>query len=192
MKNFRHFAQSQYASNFLQENGLSAEMLTDYLSDEHVGERQLHTTNRLNRICFNPKKGMQVTRYLQDRFPQFEFIALENMTSAEVRETLELSKIYIDFGNHPGKDRLPREAALAGCCVITGRRGSAGWHEDVPIPDVLKLDEGTQDFAEQFRGRVEQVFLNYDKFYADFESYRTTIRTEKSHFFEQVKLIFGG
>jgi len=33
-------------------------------------------------------------------------------------------QVYIDFGHHPGQDRLPREAVQCGCVVITGKRGS--------------------------------------------------------------------
>ena len=33
-------------------------------------------------------------------------------------------QVYIDFGHHPGQDRLPREAVQCGCVVITGTRGS--------------------------------------------------------------------
>lgn len=51
------------------------------------------------------------------------------------------SKVYIDFGNHPGKDRIPREAAISGCIVITGKRGAAAFAEDVCIPETYKFDE---------------------------------------------------
>jgi len=44
-------------------------------------------------------------------------------------------KLYVDFGKHPGKDRMPREAAVHGCCIITGRRGAAGNPFDIPIPN---------------------------------------------------------
>ena len=46
---------------------------------------------------------------------------------------------YIDFGPHPGMDRLPREAALAGCIVITNREGAAAHDEDVPLPPEYKF-----------------------------------------------------
>ena len=32
---------------------------------------------------------------------------------------LILFGIYLDFGYHPGKDRMPREAALFNNCIIT-------------------------------------------------------------------------
>mmetsp|Transcript_16764 Transcript_16764/g.36320 ORF Transcript_16764/g.36320 Transcript_16764/m.36320 type:complete len:101 (+) Transcript_16764:228-530(+) len=36
-------------------------------------------------------------------------------------------------------DRLPREAALAGCIVITNREGAADFDEDVPLPSRFKF-----------------------------------------------------
>ena len=36
-------------------------------------------------------------------------------------------------------DRLPREAALAGCVVITNREGAANFDEDVPLPSEFKF-----------------------------------------------------
>ena len=46
---------------------------------------------------------------------------------------------YIDFGPHPGMDRLPREAALAGCVVITNCEGAANFQEDLPLPSEFKF-----------------------------------------------------
>ena len=51
------------------------------------------------------------------------------MTPEQVVDLMSESKVYIDFGNHPGKDRIPREAVINGCCVITGVRGSARFKE---------------------------------------------------------------
>ena len=61
------------------------------------------------------------------------------MTEREVEDCLSQAKVYIDFGGHPGKDRIPREAALCGCCVVTGRRGAAGNDVEVPINQSYKL-----------------------------------------------------
>jgi len=36
-------------------------------------------------------------------------------------------------------DRLPREAALAGCVVLTNREGAANFDEDVPLPSEFKF-----------------------------------------------------
>ena len=40
------------------------------------------------------------------------WVPLIGMTTEEMRSCMSKSKVYIDFGNHPGKDRIPREAAI--------------------------------------------------------------------------------
>lgn len=63
------------------------------------------------------------------------------MTNEMVVETLQRVKFYIDFGNHPGKDRIPRGVAIWECCIITGKRGSAKYFEDVFISAEFKFDD---------------------------------------------------
>lgn len=53
---------------------------------------------------------------------ELNFKPIINMTRDEVIRELQRAKVYIDFGNHPGKDRIPREAAILGCCAIVGKR----------------------------------------------------------------------
>jgi glycosyltransferase involved in cell wall biosynthesis len=112
------------------------------------------------------------------------------MTPAQVGEHLRMAKVYIDFGNHPGKDRIPREAALSGCCVITGRNGSAAYQKDVPIPENYKFYDGIKQ-ADEIIEMIRSIFNNYEKVNIDFDSYRTIIRKEKETFTKDVKNIFG-
>ena len=42
-------------------------------------------------------------------------------------------------------DRLPREAALAGCIVLTNREGAANYDKDVPLPSDLKVSSFDAD-----------------------------------------------
>ncbi len=65
--------------------------------------------------------------------PGWTFVPLENMSKQEVRALMQQSRYYIDFGHHPGKDRLPREAAASGCVVLTLRAGAAQFFDDVPL-----------------------------------------------------------
>ena len=61
------------------------------------------------------------------------------LSPEQVQAMLKKAKVYIDFGGHPGMDRIPREAALAGCIVVTNREGSAAFRQDVPIPSQYKI-----------------------------------------------------
>jgi len=100
------------------------------------------------------------------------------------------AKAYIDFGHHPGKDRLPREAALHGTCVITGLYGSAGNTVDIPILDRYKLDPESIHFFSQFQLLITDIFQNFDACQKQFEDYRTIIAAEPLLFTKQVHAAF--
>lgn len=63
----------------------------------------------------------------------------QRITPEEVTSLLLRSKVYIDFGQHPGMDRLPREAALCGCIIVTNGEGAAGFSKDYPIPEEYRV-----------------------------------------------------
>ena len=188
LQKFHHLAQSEYARAFLASKGITANMLTDYLSDEHMIWRKHQ--QREDVILYNPKKGINVTRTLQVAMPEFKFVPLINMTSSEISDWCNRAKVYIDFGHHPGKDRMPREAVIAGCCLITGRQGSANFKEDVFIPESYKIDEQSRTFERDFREAVNGIFEMFDVKTLDFDEYRERINREKSDFLNQVANIF--
>jgi len=112
-----------------------------------------------------------------------------NMTRKEVIETLQRAKVYMDFGNHPGKDRLPRESAILGCCVITGKRGSARYFEDVPIPEQYKFEDKEESIPTIVE-RIRDCLENFEERYKDFDYFRQVIREEPKKFLEDLKKIF--
>ncbi len=102
----------------------------------------------------------------------------------------EYRKIYVDFGHHPGKDRLAREAALHGVCVITGLYGSAANSVDVPILDHYKLNPHAKDFMAQFFNLVTEIFNNFSEQQNHFQHYRAIIAEEPNLFQEQIIAAF--
>jgi hypothetical protein len=101
-----------------------------------------------------------------------------NKTREEVIDLMSESKVYIDFGNHPGKDRIPREAAICGCCVLTNLLGSAGFYTDIPIPNRYKFSE---NYAEVKRALdlIQTIFKYYEESIKDFDIYKRQIKNEK-------------
>ena len=79
---------------------------------------------------------------------------------------------YIDFGPHPGMDRLPREAALAGCVVITNREGAAGFNEDVPLPSEFKFQSFTVD---KIYAMLKDCCNKHGEYVTKMESYKKWI-----------------
>lgn len=189
-----HLVQSEYARLFLKSKQVQESKiydLGDYLEDEVFTNVKNHRdTNRSsNIVLYNPKKGIEFTNRLIKAAPEIEWIPLLNMTKKQVTQFLLSSKLYIDFGNHPGKDRFPREAVTCGCCIITGKRGAAANDIDIPIPEKYKFDESNTS-VEKILGQIKMILNEYDKCIADFEKYKVSIAREKEEFERQALVIF--
>lgn len=186
-----HLAQSYYAINYLKNNNIldnKIYYLSDYLNENFL-KTQTDLSKKENVVVYNPKKGFQFTNKIIKSAKDIKFIPLINMTREEVIKTLQKAKVYIDFGNHPGKDRLPREAAILGCCVITGKRGSAAFFEDVPIPEEYKFEDNEENIPKIIE-KIKDCFENFEERYKDFDYYRQVIKNEPQKFLEDLKKIF--
>lgn len=135
-------------------------------------------------VLYNPLKGMHYTDEIRKRSnKKITFTPIgggphgrERISYEEVKAMLQRAKIYLDFGPHPGMDRLPREAALAHCIVITNREGAAGYTEDVPIPEEYKI----QNFqVERIHKLLMDSLESYEEKTKDFEEYREWIRSQE-------------
>jgi hypothetical protein len=190
-----HLAQSAYAQDFLARHGRqNALMLTDYLRDDFIAQanRAVDASRRMGRVAFNPKKGIEVTQQLIAALGErVQFVPLQGMTPAQVIDTLQQCAVYIDFGHHPGRDRFPREAALCGACIVTGRRGSAAFEADVPVPGRYKFDEAAADFVQSAAACIESLAQDPARHAADFEPYRQRILQQKALFRDEVAAVLG-
>jgi len=189
LSHFIHFTQSAYARDFLLGAGIPSTMLSDYLASEHFTQKA-SAAERDDVVIFNPMKGLRKTKELIQACPDITFVPIEGMSKSDVARALSRAKVYIDFGNHPGKDRMPREAAMAGCCVITGTRGAAGNDEDIPLPRQYKFDDNGAIDVERFKSTVKAIFSDFEAHSADFEPYRMQIRKEPEVFRRQVDNAF--
>ena len=116
---------------------------------------------------------------------KYSWIALENLTPVEMQNLMEKSKIYVDFGNHPGKDRIPREASINGCVVITNKKGSAKNYSDVSIDNLYKFQDPIKE-KEDFKKLVKNIYADFDSHFVNFNSYRIKIRQEGNLFEKEV------
>lgn len=190
-KSIIHLYQSEYANHFLKINGVTHRYpLSDYINDAFVEKpANNRDTRRNNVVLYNPKKGYTFTKKLMKKAPDIHWLPLENMTTAEIRQTLLESKVYIDFGNHPGKDRFPREAAMMGCCVITGKRGSAAFHKDIPINENNKFEENNNSIK-AIICKIRSCLEFYEEECKEYEEYRKMIAGEHAKFNQDVKTVF--
>lgn len=191
---FEHWAQSYYAIEFVKSNGVEkVEYISDYLRLEFIHQAQkVDISNKQEVIAYNPKKGLEFTQQIiQAAAGTMQFTPIVDMTIDEVKELLSVAKIYIDFGGHPGKDRIPREAAMLGCCVVTGLNGSARFKGDLPIPLEYKFACAASEVP-RIVEKLQFILANYESCQRDFIQYQEFIMHEQELFIESISKVFGG
>lgn len=187
--NIQHFVQSEYARCFLLNKGIESNIifdLSDYINQIYVTDNVV--VEKEDIILYNPVKGIEITKKIIEENKQFSFVPLVNLTNSEVLNLCKKAKLYIDFGNHPGKDRFPREAASQNCCVITNKNGSAKFYEDVSIDDCYKFEDESN--IKEISKKIAEVLGNYDELIKDFTYYKNKIKNEKELFKNEVENLF--
>lgn len=180
-----HLYQSEYAKRHLQEKGAKHIVkMTEYIPDRNVdaAAAQAASASRDLQVLYNPLKGIHYTDEIKRRSGRgkdaIQFTPIgggmdgrSRISPEEVIQMLRRARIYIDFGPHPGMDRLPREAALAGCFVITNAEGAAQYEDDVPIPAEYKIRKFDVDRIH----RLLRSCLDDESKVKDFDQYREWI-----------------
>ena len=131
--NILHIVQSEYAFDTLRKLGvIRIVKRTDTVNADFYGP---HTEEpRNNVVLYNPAKATPFMRRLIASMPDIKFRPVTGMTRTQVIDTMRHAKLYVDFGEFPGRERMPREAALCGCCLVTSKTGAAGYPEDFDHP----------------------------------------------------------
>ncbi|MDA7677007.1 hypothetical protein N8563_00645 [bacterium] len=182
MKRFHHITQSEYANNYLLKKGIVSTYIGDYLNDyfyEELAKVKSFTNCKSDQVAFNPRKGSKYIEYVSSLDPSINFVPIVNMSRSQVLDTLLHSKIYIDLGHHPGRDRIPREAAALGCCIITSIKGSANNNVDVPLPDQYKYRLSNKSLN-KLPSQIKFIFNNYSDEFLVFQNYRSIIQNDRS------------
>lgn len=184
-----HFAQSRYAAEFVKEQFGVREpyLLGDYISDviQNTAIQYNGSLPRENICLYNPRKGEENLRDIRDRCREdIQWIPLQGLQPDEMAMLMCRAKVYIDFGSHRGKDRIPREAAVCGCCIITNREGSAIYAEDVGIPEKYKI-ANMLDYDGVLRV-IYDLVDNYSERVVEYEGYVTSVLWEKARFEKEI------
>ena len=181
-ENVKHAYQSRYAQQFLASLGLDSYHLSDYTTDISKLAKPMPTDERANLVLFNANH--KVTTDLQliaDQLgradPSIECIPIRGLDRKEVAALFARARVYVDLGNLPGKDRMPREASLMGCDVLVASNGAGA--TDFPFANVLNPAEAAAPniyiMSECYGGAVRAI--NPDK--------------ERSDFFKEAGALFG-
>jgi len=185
-----HLVQSMYAKKMLESRQVRPIcFLSDYLHESFLSVIS-RRVDKEDIVVYNPKKGEVFTDKLISYMSGVRFVPIENMSYTQVVDLLRKSKVYIDFGYHPGKDRLPREAAYLHNCIITNTRGSAKYFQDVSIPSEFKFNEDRESFY-KIQNKILDCFENYESKLNLFESYRLEVYGQESKFDSELSALIG-
>ena len=180
-----HWAKCEFVRQFLTLNGVPAKKsrhVETYMNQTFFEQAAtIDLDAKKNCVAFNPRKGFEFTKRLIELAPEIDWRPIQNMSPAQVQALLAEAKGYIDFGEHPGRDRLPREATVSRCVVVTGRRGAAANDIDINIPAEFKFDERTVD-PQAVVDKIRAVFDNFTASLAAQENFRQRVYDDKRNF----------
>lgn len=180
-----HFYQSFYALDFLQKKGVEKYLpLFDYIHSKYTDET-FNISDKKNIVCYNPVKGLAITNQIKSLNPDIQFVPIVGMEESQIIDLLKTSKIYIDFGHHPGRDRIPRESAILGNCILTNTKGSAGFYNDITIDGQYKTED-----INKIGLVIRDCFDNFELKINDFSTYRSSIKNQKEQLYNLVKQYF--
>lgn len=154
-----NLVQSAYAAHEVTRRlGVPTAMLSDYVTASPPEPRSPDAGS----VAYNPSRGEAYLAPVRERVPDLDWRPIQGLGRAGVDRLLGRTAAYLDLGAHPGKDRIPREAALAGCVVLVGQAGSAAYDEDVPLDDCYKvdLDRSPAEVAEDAAARLRAVLAD--------------------------------
>jgi len=189
-----HFHQSDYARHFLTTyNAPQYHPLSDYTDEDFTRRALIASDNpppatRPHRIAYFPNKGAErAARFTPPAGA--DFLPLRGLTKPELRDILFTTRLYIDFGHHPGKDRIPREAAAAGAVILLHQAGAALHFADHPLPRDYLFTEA-DILSGRLTARAAAILANPEPHLARQQQYRASIATERARFDLEVQTLF--
>lgn len=163
-----HIAQSEYAYDYLRKLKVRhLYKVTDKLNEDFY--KPYDEQERDDVVLYNPAKATGFQRELMGKCAGIEFRPITGMTRSQVIEAMRHAKLYIDFGEFPGRERMPREAVLCGCCLITSKIGSADYLED--FRHFYKYDS-KKSHIWMIVNKIRYVLGHYEECRNDFDRFR--------------------
>ncbi len=185
-KNVKHICQSYYAADMIKNEGLIVhQMVTDYITVFPLKARE----SKRNVIMMPTRKIDAAYQSLHDHIlAKYSTIEIRNLSKLALSRSFQKSKLYVDFGIHPGKDRLPREAVYFDAMVLTSKSGSCTNNVDVPLDDQYKI---TSDISVvELDKRIDNMF-NQETQNSVFKNYKKIIQNDRQTFFDEISTVFG-
>lgn len=178
-RNINFGTQSYYGQGFIKSQlGRDSFKITDY---PRPMPSVSHLAKQRNVVAFNGAKGKWKLQELQPLLPDVEFRAIEGMNYEQVCEALAQASLYVELGHLPGRDRLPREAALAGTPTVMLARGAGFCWKDFPIGEKYRIPY-TVDWAQVMAPVIREALTDPSEITTTQTSFREWVEGEKARY----------
>ena len=115
--------------------------------------------------------------------PDIDIRYIRGMSRQEVYATFEHSRLFVDMGCFPGKDRMCREALMLGTNILISNTGAGAQYEDYALADDYKLSPYDVDgIVARIVDMVDQPGVHAPRM----EATREQIRNERETFKREV------
>jgi hypothetical protein len=143
---------------------------------------------RDNIVLYNPAKPSNLMTELLER-ARFKYVPLKGFSPLGLAQIYKKAKLYVDFGEFGGPERMPKEAVYFGCNILVANHNAAANDFDVAIPQKYKVDDS--ETAEQIEFRIADMLQNYEKQKMDFLPFKLKVEGLEKNFINQLKDVFG-
>jgi len=170
--------QSYYGQGFIRTR---LERDSFLLTDFPRRSQKPHPPKERNLVAYNGAKGRYRLPDLQELVPNAQWVAIQDMSFDQVCHTLARASLYVELGNLPGRDRLPREAAMCGTPTVLLARGAGYAWNDFPLGQRYRIPY-TTDWAPNMAEVVREVLADPRQINADQEFFRDWVAGEPERY----------
>ena len=193
-KNITHLCASYYAFDYVSSKTandayLCIEPLSLLFLKNFLAFKDNKMENRQNIVLYNPRKSQNFVRCLSNYDKSISFVPLCGFSQIELINMYKKAKLFVDFGPFPGAERMPKEAVLFGCTIITGKNGASAYYGDVPIPNDFKFNASSRAIPSICK-QIHFCLDKYDSICSMFNVYRETVINLENNFVKSLQNIF--
>jgi hypothetical protein len=185
---FTHAYQSLYARDFLMAMRFkNLHALSDWTPE--IEDKNEYKKEIISMSALPHKIHINVDYYKKEieDYCGLEVRLLRGMARDEIYKNLSKSYIYIDFGNFPGKDRMPREALMRNCCLITSDSGAA-YTNEFYIPEEYVINTSNPNLLKY---ACKSILSRYESNMNRYQVARDKISNEKMIFKFEILDLFS-
>lgn len=177
---------SHYATDELQRRGVSSVPLVHSIGVDFLEAGMYdRTEGRDDVVLYNPAKPSRLMEKLIRR-GRFNYVPIQSLSVRQMIDLFRRSKVYVDFGNFPGPERLPKETVYNGVNVLVWALHAAKT-DDVLIPDRYKLSVHVS--PRDAEDMIGDMLNNYEAQNIDFERFRDMVQDMQSGYEVQLDQI---